>query len=240
MIIPNSINERTTPSVVIFDNNGKIYVGEETINKVWNEDSIKIYEIKRLIGKKYKEVENIIDYFSYKVIKGDDDEILINMEFKNKKKIKKSPVEIAFLIINKLIKNAEIFLNDNKKVIKEIIITVTADFSDRQRDAIKSAAEMVKGIKVKKVINEPSAAALSYGFPKKFIDKNIINKNSIASNNDKIMHPLEEIFLNENSENKELLKDNDNNNNIIEENELMCLFMFFCLNYKKYNFNDFN
>ena len=99
MIIPNSINERTTPSVVIFDNNGKIYVGEETINKVWNEDSIKIYEIKRLIGKKYKEVENIIDYFSYKVIKGDDDEILINMEFKNKKKIKKSPVEIAFLII---------------------------------------------------------------------------------------------------------------------------------------------
>lgn len=111
-------------------------------------------------------------------------------------------------------------MNDNKKVIKEIIITVPADFSDRQRDAIKSAAEMVKGIKVKKVINEPSAAALSYGFPKKFIDKNIINKNSIASNNDKIMHPLEEIFLNENSENKELLKDNDNNN-IIEENELI-------------------
>ena len=129
-------------------------------------------------------------------------------------------------------------MNDNKKVIKEIVITVPADFSDRQRDAIKSAAEMVKGIKVKKVINEPSAAALSYSFPKKFIDKNIINKNSIASNNDKIMHPLEEIFLNENSENKELLKDNDNNN-IIEENELMYLFMFFCLNYKKYNFNDF-
>lgn len=220
MIIPNSINERTTPSVVIFDNNGQIYVGEETKNKVWNEDSIKIYEIKRLIGKKYKEVENILDYFSYKVVKGDDDEISINMEFKNKKIIKKSPVEIAFLIINKLIKNAEIFLNDDKKVIKEIIITVPADFSDRQRDAIKSAAEMVKGIKVKKVINEPSAAVLSYGFPKKYIgkNKNIINKDTIANDNDKIMHPLEEIFLNENSENKELLKDN---NNLIKENELI-------------------
>ena len=92
LIIPNRINERTTPSVVVFDNNGDIYVGEETINRVWNEDAIKIYEIKRLIGKKYSEVENIINYFSYKVIKGSDDEILINLEFKNKKSITKSPI----------------------------------------------------------------------------------------------------------------------------------------------------
>ena len=216
MIIPNSLNERTTPSVVVFDNKGKIFVGEDTINKVWKDDEIKIYEIKRLIGKKYKEVENIINYFSYKVIKGDDDEILINMEFNNKKRIRKSPIEIAFLIINKLITNAKKFLNTDGKTIKEIIITVPADFSDRQRDAIKSAAEMVNGIKVKKVINEPSAAVLSYGFPKKFYEKNrnkiIINKKE----NDEIIHPLEEIFLNQ--KNQEQIKDN---NEIILENELI-------------------
>ena len=70
-----SINERTTPSVVIFDNKEKIYVGEEAIYRVWIEETIKIYEIKRIIGKKYKEVENIINYFAYKVIKGDNDDI---------------------------------------------------------------------------------------------------------------------------------------------------------------------
>ena len=100
IIIPNGISERITPSIVVFDNTGNIYVGEETINKVWNEDTIKIYEIKRLIGKKYSEVQDIINYFSYKVIKGKDDDILINMEFNNKKNIIKSPIEIAYLIFN--------------------------------------------------------------------------------------------------------------------------------------------
>ena len=208
IIIPNEINERITPSVVIFDNAGKIYVGEETINKVWKEDTIKIYEIKRLIGKKYSEVEDIINYFSYKVIKGKDDEILINMEFNNKKKIIKSPVEIAYLIFNKLITNAKRFLN---KDINQVIITVPADFCDRQRDAIKSAAEMVKGIEVKKVINEPSAAVLSYGFPKKFMkkDKKILNNEIPNDKKDTIMHPMEEVFLTENIENKDDNADNE-------------------------------
>ena len=216
MIIPNSLNERTTPSVVVFDNKGKIFIGEETINKVWKDEEIKIYEIKRLIGKKYREVQNIINYFSYKVIKGEDDEILINMEFPNKKKIRKSPIEIAFLIINKLITNAKLFLN--AKTIKEIIITVPADFSDRQRDAIKSAAEMVNGIKVKKVLNEPSAAVLSYGFPKKFYEKNRNKININKKEHGEIIHPLEEVFLNENQKNQEQIKDN---NEIKLENELI-------------------
>ena len=67
IIIPNGINERTTPSVVMGDNSNKIYIGEETLNRVWNEDAIKIYEIKRLIGRKYSEVQNLIKYFSYKI-----------------------------------------------------------------------------------------------------------------------------------------------------------------------------
>ena len=208
IIIPNGISERITPSIVVFDNTGNIYVGEETINKVWNEDTIKIYEIKRLIGKKYSEVQDIINYFSYKVIKGKDDDILINMEFNNKKNIIKSPIEIAYLIFNKLITNAKIFLNKN---INEVIITVPADFSDRQRDAIKSSAEMVKGIKVKKVINEPSAAVLSYGFPKKFMnkDKKILNNEILSAKKNILIHPMEEIFLLENVDNKNDNVEND-------------------------------
>ena len=143
LIIPNGLSERITPSVVIFDSKENIYVGEETINKVWDNNIIKIYEIKRLIGKTYTEVQDIINYFSYKVIKGDDDQILISMDLKGKK-IKKSPEEIAYLIFQKLISNAEKFLG---KEIHKIIVTVPADFTDRQRSAIKSAAEMIKSNK---------------------------------------------------------------------------------------------
>ena len=218
LIIPNRINERTTPSVVVFDNNGDIYVGEETINRVWNEDAIKIYEIKRLIGKKYSEVENIINYFSYKVIKGSDDEILINLEFKNKKSITKSPIEIASLIFKKLITNAEHFLH---KDITQIIVTVPADFSDRQRSAIKSAAEMIKGLKVKKVINEPSAAVLCYGFPKKFMkkDKSIINKDLPSKKENINIHPMEEIYFSENMDFDQKEEENKIENDLIEQND---------------------
>ena len=218
LIIPNRINERTTPSVVVFDNNGDIYVGEETINRVWKEDAIKIYEIKRLIGKKYSEVENIINYFSYKVIKGSDDEILINLEFKNKKSITKSPIEIASLIFKKLITNAEHFLH---KDITQIIVTVPADFSDRQRSAIKSAAEMIKGLKVKKVINEPSAAVLCYGFPKKFMkkDKSIINKDLPSKKENINIHPMEEIYFSENMDFDQKEEENKIENDLIEQND---------------------
>ena len=225
LIIPNGLSERITPSVVIFDSKENIYVGEETINKVWDKDIIKIYEIKRLIGKTYTEVQDIINYFSYKVIKGDDDQILISMDLKGKK-IKKSPEEIAYLIFQKLISNAEKFLG---KEIHKIIVTVPADFTDRQRSAIKSAAEMIKGITVKKIINEPSAAVLCYGIPKEYLvkDKKILNKNSEKNIN---MHPLEEIYYSENNDitekDKEEIKENEPVNSFKISNETLKIIVF--------------
>ena len=225
LIIPNGLSERITPSVVIFDSKENIYIGEETINKVWDKDIIKIYEIKRLIGKTYTEVQDIINYFSYKVIKGDDDQILISMDLKGKK-IKKSPEEIAYLIFQKLISNAEKFLG---KEIHKIIVTVPADFNDRQRSAIKSAAEMIKGITVKKVINEPSAAVLCYGIPKEYLvkDKKILNKNSEKNKN---MHPLEEIYYSENNDftekDKEEIKENEPVNSFKISNETLKIIVF--------------
>ena len=212
-IIPNGIIERATPSLVVFDSNGKIYIGEETINKVWNEDIIKIYEIKRLIGKKYDEVKNIIKYFGYKVIKGDDDQILISLEFKNKKIVNITPEYIVFLIFSKLINNAKFFLH---KDINQVIITVPSNFNDHQRNSIKYAAEKVKGISVKKIINEPSVAAISSGFPKKYMenDTKIFNENKLKKNSkiNAILHPLEEIYL---IENRNICKENSMDKNQI-------------------------
>ena len=225
LIIPNGLSERITPSVVIFDSKENIYVGEETINKVWDNNIIKIYEIKRLIGKTYTEVQDIINYFSYKVIKGDDDQILISMDLKGKK-LKKSPEEIAYLIFQKLISNAEKFLG---KEIHKIIVTVPADFNDRQRSAIKSAAEMIKGITVKKIINEPSAAVLCYGIPKEYLrkDKKILNKNSEKNIN---IHPLEEIYYSENNDltekDKEEIKENEPVNSFKISNETLKIIVF--------------
>ena len=175
MIIPNGIGERTMPSVVIFnytDEMKEIYVGEETLNRVWNDNYVKIYEIKRLIGKKYTEVQDIIKYLSYNVMKSEKgDEIIIKI----KDNVYIKPEDIVYLIFNKLISNVKNFLD---KDISEVIITVPADFTNKQRTIIKKVAEKIQGIKVKEIINEPSAAVLSYGIPKKFMkgDKKILNK----------------------------------------------------------------
>ena len=201
VIIPNGIGERTTPSVVIFDSPNEVYVGEETFYHLSKKDSVKIYEIKRLIGKKYSEIENLLDYFPFKIEQGNNNNPIITMTFDNGQTIQYSPEEIASLIIRKLIKNAESFL-ENKKV-NEIIITVPSDFTNTQRNAIKSAAESIEGIKVLQLINEPSASVLSYGFPKQFL-KNIFNffmpfnQNYTLLNYNpqkmvKILHPMEEI-----------------------------------------------
>ena len=195
-IIPNGIGERTTPSVVIFDSPNKVYVGEETLNHLSKKDTVKIYEIKRLIGKKYDDIEDILDYFPFKVERKDfEDKPIIKMSFDNGETRESTPEEIAFLIFQKLISNAENYLNQK---IKEVIITVPADFNDNQRYAIKCAAELNEGINVIQIINEPNAAILSYGFPKKLI-KNFffpINQNYTMIIEPKVFHPMEEMLFN--------------------------------------------
>ena len=191
-IIPNSIGERTTPSVVIFDSPNEIFVGEDTLYHILKKDSVKIYEIKRIIGKKYNQIGDLLKDFTYKIEQDDNGEPIIRI---NQEKTY-YPEEIAHLIINKLIKNAELYLNQK---VNEIVITVPSDFSDIQRNKIKKAAELNKDIKVLQLINEPSAAVLSYGFPKRFL-KNMFNyfnpfnqKYTLLDYQpQKILHPMEE------------------------------------------------
>lgn len=162
-IIPNKNGEKTTPSVVIITDSS-ILVGEETTDfLVKNYDSC-IYEVKRLIGRKFndKEVQTEISKLPFKIIKADQDSADIEVTINGKKKTY-SPVEISSFIIKKMVKNAEAYLN---KKINKLVITVPAYFNDSQRKLTKQAAELV-GLKVIRVINEPTAAALCYGFDKK-------------------------------------------------------------------------
>ena len=123
---------------------------------------LKIYEIKRIIGKKYDEIKDLINYFPFKIEKEENgDYPIIKISFDNGETAEYSPESIVSLILKKLISNAEKFLNNK---INDIIITVPADFSNNQRQAIKIAAESIPGIKILQIINEPSAAALAAGF----------------------------------------------------------------------------
>jgi len=191
-IIPNSIGERTTPSVVIFDGPNEIFVGEDTLYHILKEDSVKIYEIKRIIGKKYNQIGDLLKNFTYKIEEDNNGDPIVRINQDKTYYLE----EIAHLIISKLIKNAELYLN---KKVNEIIITVPSDFSDIQRNKIKMAAELDKEIKVLQIINEPSAAVLSYGFPKQFIKSmfNFFNPNNqkytlIDYKPQQILHPMEE------------------------------------------------
>ena len=164
-IIPNKIGEKVTPSIVIIDNNFKILVGEDTTNylvKFWDNC---IYEIKRLIGRKYSDIElkKEIKKLPFKIIKDKEEDSPI-IEIQNSGiPMTYSPVEISSFIIKKMVQTAEKYLNTK---ITKLVITVPAYFNDSQRKLTKQAAELV-GLRVLRVINEPTAAALAYGFDKK-------------------------------------------------------------------------
>ena len=164
-IIPNIIGEKITPSVVIITKNSKILVGEETNDfLVKNYDNC-IYEVKRFIGREIDEEERkkLQEKFPFKIVtsnKGNFPEIKIKGKWKE---ITYSPVEISSYIIKKMIFNAEKYLN---KAITKLVITVPAYFSDSQRALTRQAAEAL-GLKVLRIINEPTAAALAYGFDEK-------------------------------------------------------------------------
>ena len=162
-IIKNKRGEKTTPSVVII-NNDSILVGEDTIDYlVQNYDSC-IYEIKRLIGRRFSDIEvkKEIEKLPFKItsLKQDDSPMVeVNV---HGIPISYNPIEISSFIIKKMIQTAENYLNQK---IKKLVITVPAYFSDTQRKLTKQAAELL-GLKVLRVINEPTAAALAYGFDK--------------------------------------------------------------------------
>ena len=173
-IIPNSYGEKITPSVVVFlgkdkDNKDRIIVGEETSNFLVGQSKNCIYEVKRLIGFDYNneknkdEIKNI-KKLPFNVKKSKNGTPMIELEVNNEK-IEKSPLEISSLIIGKMVEHAENYLH---KKIKKLVITVPAYFEDQQKKITEQAATAL-GLKVIKIIPEPTAAALAYGFNKENI-----------------------------------------------------------------------
>ena len=164
-IIPNSLGNNITPSIVIIDNNLDILVGEETSDCLVKKYDSCIYETKRLIGRNFsdKEVKDEIQKLTFKIIKSKDDNSPVIEIMNNGIPITYYPVEISSFIIKKMVQNAEKYLNSR---ISKLVITVPAYFNDSQRKLTKQAAELA-GLKVLRVINEPTAAALAYGLDKK-------------------------------------------------------------------------
>ena len=175
IIIPNDLGERLTPSYVSFFENNERLVGTLAKERIIEKQEI-IYSSKRLIGRKYqdKEIQNDIKYLPFKIIEDKNRErIKIKIEsLENLTKTEYYPEEILSMIFQKIKKDAEFFL---KKKLNEVVITTPAYFNQKQRISTKQAAE-IAGLKVKKMINEPTAASIAYAFLEKenLGDKNLI------------------------------------------------------------------
>ena len=181
-IVPNRMGEKTTPSV-IYLHNKELYVGEDIYKdiKILNE-SEKIYSIKRIIGLDYNDIDlkNEIENLHYNIIKDEKTNKPV-IKLNTKEKNEYTPVELSSLILKKLVSNAEKY---TKQKITKVVISVPANFNDAQRCATIEAAELI-GLKVIRIINEPTAAALSYGLGQKFcpIRKNLSSFSQIFRRN---------------------------------------------------------
>lgn len=156
VVITNSEGDRTTPSVVAFKGDERL-VGKPAKNQMVTNPVNTIYSIKRFMGRKFHEVAEEIKMVPYKVVAGPNDEIRIDINGKLY-----SPQEISAIVLQKMKKTAEDFLGET---ITEAVITVPAYFNDAQRQATKDAGK-IAGLEVKRIVNEPTAAALAYGFGK--------------------------------------------------------------------------
>ncbi|MFC2168974.1 molecular chaperone DnaK [Acidobacteriota bacterium] len=158
IIIPNEEGGRTTPSVVAFNEKGERLVGQVAKRQRITNPENTIYSIKRFIGRRFKEVPEEIKQVPFKVTKDSGGNVLIEALGK-----KYAPPEISAIILQKLKKSAEDYLGEK---VEKAVITVPAYFNDSQRKATKDAGK-IAGLKVERIINEPTAAALSYGLDKK-------------------------------------------------------------------------
>ena len=202
-IIPNEIGDRTTPSIVSFLDND-IYVGEQNEYKKLKDPKNKIYAIKRIIGRNYddKEVQEDLKHFSFKVINNLLGSPVIEVNSNGIKRY--SPEQISAKILSKLKQSAESFLGQS---IQKVVITVPAYFTERQKQATKHARE-IAGLEVIKIINEPTAASLAYGFEKCTNDSSELIDNDF--NLKKIFKSLEKnpqfpVGENKNKESKNIL-----------------------------------
>lgn len=158
VVIQNSEGRRTTPSIVGFTDNNERKVGDPAKRQAITNPTRTVYSIKRFMGETFDKVQREIKRVPYVVVKGDNNSTRVKIDDRLF-----TPQEISAMILQKMKKTAEDYLG---QTITEAVITVPAYFSDSQRQATKEAGE-IAGLKVRRIINEPTAAALAYGLDKK-------------------------------------------------------------------------
>ena len=158
-VIENSEGARTTPSIVAYQQDGEILVGASAKRQAVTNAANTIYAVKRLIGRRFddKEVQKDIDKMPYRIARADNGDAWVEAQGQ-----KLAPQQVSAEILRKMKKTAEDFLGE---VVTEAVITVPAYFNDAQRQATKDAGR-IAGLEVKRIINEPTAAALAFGLDK--------------------------------------------------------------------------
>ena len=164
VVIPNAEGKRTTPSVIAFVEDGEIKVGDPAKRQAVTNPEKTIASVKRFMGNKFSESSNDVKTVAYKVVKGDNDTPRVDIDGRLY-----TPQELSAMVLQKMKKTAEDYLG---QTVTEAVITVPAYFNDSQRQATKEAGE-ISGLKVQRIINEPTAAALAYGMDKGGKDKKI-------------------------------------------------------------------
>ncbi|HMU47297.1 MAG TPA: molecular chaperone DnaK [Chitinophagaceae bacterium] len=164
VVIANDEGRRTTPSVVAFLKNGERKVGDPAKRQAITNPHNTIASVKRFMGRRFDEVTEEISHWSYKVVKGDNNTVRIDIDGRLY-----TPQEISAMVLQKMKKTAEDYLGQE---ITEAVITVPAYFNDAQRQATKEAGE-IAGLTVRRIVNEPTAAALAYGLDKGKHDQKI-------------------------------------------------------------------
>ncbi|MFK7755372.1 MAG: molecular chaperone DnaK [Flavobacteriales bacterium] len=165
VVIPNSEGKRTTPSIVGFIEGGERKVGDPAKRQAITNPTKTVYSIKRFMGSSFADVQKEIARVPYEVVKGDNNTPRVKIDDRLY-----TPQEISAMVLQKMKKTAEDYLGQD---VSEAVITVPAYFNDAQRQATKEAGE-IAGLEVKRIINEPTAAALAYGLDKKSTDQKIV------------------------------------------------------------------
>jgi molecular chaperone DnaK len=165
VVITNAEGRRTTPSVIAFVEGGEIKVGDPAKRQAVTNPTKTVYSIKRFMGNQFSDSKQEVGRVPYKVVKGDNNTPRVDIDGRLY-----TPQELSAMVLQKMKKTAEEFLDQE---VTEAVITVPAYFNDAQRQATKEAGE-IAGLKVRRIINEPTAAALAYGMDKKGKDQTIV------------------------------------------------------------------